>query len=84
MSSSSKCGRNKGLTFTQINDNQFLVECYSHARISGENEYSISYIDLESGPLIHIGKDFLGRGIVKNIEIIETDDTDTLIIKVTL
>lgn len=84
MYSSSKCGRNKGLTFTQINDTQFLVECSSYARISGEHEYSITCVDLDSGPLIHIGRDFLGRGIVKNIEIIETDNIDTLIIKVTL
>ena len=85
MYSSSKSGRSKKLTFTQINDNQFLLECLAgNTRISGEHEYAITYIDLESGPLIHIGKDFLGRGIVSSIEIIETDILDSLIVKITL
>lgn len=70
---------------TQIQDNQFLIETYSDkVKIVGENEYSISYVDIHNGPLIHINKDFLGRGIVSQIEIIEPNNNEFLMIKVTL
>ena len=85
MSNTIISSQNKPYTFLQISDNEFLVEGKTHkAKIKGESEYAITAIDLHNGPLIHIGKDFLGRGIVSIIDIIETDNQDNLIIKVTI
>lgn len=70
---------------TQIQDNQFLIETYSDKiKIVGENEYAISYVDIHNGPLVHINKDFLGRGIVSSIEIIDTTNKDFLMVKITI
>jgi hypothetical protein len=70
---------------TQINENQFLVEgIANHTRLGGENEHAISYVDFDGGPMVHIGRDFLGRGRVVGIEIIDTDNPDYLITKITL
>lgn len=76
--------KNKFL-LTQINADQFLIETDSDkVKIAGENEYVISYVDIDNGPLIHVHRDFLGRGIVSHIEIIEPDNNKFLMIKVTL
>jgi hypothetical protein len=75
----------KKLIFTQINDSQVLIEGNSEkTKIGGESEYSISYIDFDNGPLIHIGNDFLGRGKILGIDLIDTDRNDYIIAKITL
>jgi hypothetical protein len=75
--------RNNGFTVTPIKDNQFLVECdYKALKIIGENEYSITYISIEDGPVLHIGRDFLGMGLITGLEVIETESEGYLIIKV--
>ena len=75
----------KRITLTQINDNQFLIEGQSEkTRIVGETEYSISFVDFDNGPLLHIGKDFLGMGTTKYIEIIDSENPNHIIIKVTI
>lgn len=85
MSSDTKSSQNKLYTFLQISDSEFLIEGkINKAKIRGESEYAITSIDLDNGPLIHIGKDFLGRGIVSTIDIIDTEDQDSLIIKVSI
>jgi len=70
---------------TQINERQFLVEGIpNHTRLGGENELSITYVDFDGGPMVHIGRDFLGRGRVVGIEIIDTENPNYLITKITL
>jgi hypothetical protein len=80
-----KCRDSNKLIFSQIKDNQFLIESRdANIRIGGENEYAISYIDFDGGPLIHLGTDFLGRGKVGHIEIIDTENSQYLMCKITL
>lgn len=70
-------------TITQINSNQFLIEGeYKTIKIIGENEYSLTYMEIEDGPLLHIGKDFLGMGIIQRLEIIDSEKDNYIIIKV--
>lgn len=84
MSSITRSVKNKFI-ITQINDNQFLVEGIpNRTKLGGESEDLISYIDFDGGPMVHIGADFLGRGRVCHIEIIETENTNYLITKITL
>ena len=76
--------KNNRLTVTPIKEDQFLVELnYKSLKIIAENEYSITYIDIEDGPILHIGKDFLGMGNISNLEIISTEEENYIIIKVT-
>lgn len=85
MSSPPKCKSGKQLIFTQINDSQFLIEGdSSKTKIGGESEYAISYVDFDSGPLIHVGNDFLGRGKILGIDIIDSDRPDYIIVKVSI
>jgi hypothetical protein len=85
VSSTHSCKRGKQLTFTQIHNNQFLIEgSADNIKIVGENEYSISYIDFENGPLIHIGHRFLGRGKIVGIELIDPVNPENIIVKITL
>ena len=85
MSSPPKTKSGKKLVFTQINDSQFLIESDSNKiRIGGESEYAISYIDFDSGPLIHVGNDFLGRGKIVNIDIVDSDQPDHIMVKVSI
>lgn len=80
----STISKNKFL-LTQIHENQFLIETNSDkVKIAGENEYAITYVDIDNGPLIHVHRDFLGRGIVSQIEIVEPNNNEFLMIKVTL
>lgn len=85
MSDVSRCKSAKALTFTQINDSQFIIEgeC-GETRIGGENEYAISYVDFDSGPLVHIGHNFLGRGKIVGIDLVDPDNKNYIIVKVTL
>lgn len=76
--------KSNGFTVTPIKENQFLIESnYKLLKIIGENEYSITYIDIEDGPILHLGKDFLGMGNISYLEIIDTEETNYIIIKVT-
>lgn len=76
--------KNKFL-LTQVQDHQYIIESHSDKiKIVGENEYSVSCIDIDNGPLIHLGKDFLGRGVVGSIELIDTNNSELFMVKVTL
>jgi hypothetical protein len=76
--------KNNRFTVTPIKEDQFLVESnYKSLKIIAENEYSITYIDIEDGPILHIGKDFLGMGNISSLEIISTEEENYIIIKVT-
>lgn len=75
--------KNSGFTVTTIKEDQFLIESnYTSLKITGENEYSITYIEIDGGPILHIGKDFLGMGTITRFEIIDTDIPNYIIIKV--
>ncbi|NDG30445.1 hypothetical protein EB118_10285 [bacterium] len=85
MSDPPECKSGKQLIFTQINDSQFLIEGNSNkTKIGGESEYAISYIDFDNGPLVHVGNDFLGRGKILAIDIIDTDRPNYIIVKVSI
>lgn len=85
MSSPPKCKSGKRLTFTQISDTQFLIEGDSdNTKIGGESEYAISYIDFDCGPLVHIGHNFLGRGKIIGIDLVDNDKANYIIAKITL
>ena len=74
---------NKQITVTQIKDNQFLVEGeYDTMKMVGENEYCIMYIDIEDGPFLHVGKDFLGMGTILRLEPIDSSKDNYMMIKV--
>lgn len=78
-----KQSNNKKITVTQIKDNQFLVEGqYDTIKMAGENEYCISYIDIEDGPFLHVGKDFLGMGTILRLEPIDSSRDDYIMVKV--
>jgi hypothetical protein len=80
-----KCRSSNKITVTQIDDNQFIIESFDEKiRIGGEDEYAISYLDFNGGPLIHIGREFLGRGYINNIEILDTENKNYLLAKITL
>lgn len=75
----------KHFTFLQINDKEFLVEGnIGNTRISGESEYAITAIDLDGGPFIHLGQDFLGRGIVSLIDMIDTESKNNLMLRIVI
>ena len=85
MSNYSRSKNSKQKTITLTNDTQFIVEGESgNTKIGGESEYAISYIDFENGPLVHIGKDFLGRGRVKIIDIIDSSNPNYILVKITI
>jgi len=73
------------LVFTQISDNEFLIEGkYETLKISGENEYSITCIKINDSIALHIGHRFLGYGKIIRIEIIENSIENYIIIKTTI
>lgn len=75
--------KNNSFTVTSIKEDQFLVESnYKSLKVIGENEYSITFIEIDDGPILHIGKDFLGMGSIVGLEIIDTEKSDYIIIKV--
>ena len=76
---------NKTRSVTQINSNQFIIEGYvGKTKLGGESEYSISYIDFDNGPYLHIGSDFFGRGKISNLEIIDSNIKNYIIVKISL
>jgi len=77
--------RNNSLVFTQISDDQFLIEGkYETLKISGENEYSITCVKINNSIALHIGHKFLGYGKITRIEIIENTIDSYIIIKTTI
>lgn len=85
MSSYNNCltKRINGFTVSPIKENQYLIECnYESLKIIGESEYSITYIEIQNGPILHIGRDFLGMGKIIGLETIDTEKNNYIIIKV--
>lgn len=70
---------------TQVKDNEFFVETDSDARLGFEiDPYVLNFIDIENGPMIHVNKDFLGKGLVTQILRLDSSEQNNLIIKVTI
>jgi hypothetical protein len=71
---------------TQISVDEFLVEGeIESARFGFQTDDSfLNFADIHGGPFLHIGQDFFGKGIIKNIEKIDNDKEDYLILKVTI
>lgn len=76
---------NQKLTVTQVKEDEFIVETkYDNLKIGGESDFSITYIRIDSGPFLHLGKDFLGMGIISRLDLIESDEqSDYAMIKIT-
>lgn len=75
--------RKKSITITQIDSNQYILEGDLELRIGCTIDPIIDYANISNGPFIQIGKDFLGKGSVSNIEIISSS-INNIIMKVTL
>jgi hypothetical protein len=77
--------KNKRL-ITQISENEYLVEGKSdYAKFGCESDLcDLTFANLEGGPFLYVGDNFLGKGRITQIQNIETDQTDYIIIKVTV
>ena len=86
MSSKIKSRYGQKRTVTQINDTQFIIEGTSgFIRMGFEIDPSNpTYVDFEGGPFLHIGHDFFGKGKTTEIQVIDHNDEDYAIIKVTV
>lgn len=73
------------ITVSKIRDNQFLIGGnIKSAKFGFEVDPSmISFADIEDGPYLQTGKDFFGKGKIKSIEMLNTNN-DNLILKLTL
>jgi hypothetical protein len=71
---------------TQIKEDQFLVEGEADfARLGFQSdEISLNFVDIQSGPFLHIGHDFFGKGSIIGIEKISFNDDGHFIFKITL
>lgn len=79
-----RCKR-KSKTITQIEENQFIIEGEIDKVKIGCTVYPIiTFIDIDGGPFIHIGRDFFGKGSVIDIQNIDSDKDNYIIIKVTV
>lgn len=75
--------RKNSITITQIDSNQYILEGDLEIRIGCVVDPIINYANITNGPFIQLGKDFLGKGSVSNIEIISSS-IKNIILKVTL
>jgi hypothetical protein len=73
-------------TITQISSNEYLVEGEaSWAKFATEyDDSSLTYANIEGGPFLHIGDNFLGKGKIFRIQNIDSGRDGYIIIKVTL
>jgi hypothetical protein len=71
---------------TAINNHQFLIEGTTDSAKLGfqSDENSLNFVDIEGGPFLHIGYDFFGKGIIKNIEKITLDNDGNFTFKVSI
>lgn len=67
--------RKNSLIITQITDNEYLIEGeIDLVKIGCIVDPIISYIDISNGPFLQIGRDFFGKGTIKNIDLIEQEN----------
>ncbi len=70
---------------TQIGYNEYLVEgTIDYLRLGFVTDPIISYADIDGGPYLEVGKDFFGKGIIDQIELIDDSSKDYIMIKVIL
>lgn len=75
--------RKNSVIITQINHCEYLIEGNFDVKIGCVTDPIITYANIINGPLVTIGKDFLGKGLVSNIDIIE-NTKDNIILKIKL
>ena len=63
--------RKNTFVITSINSCEYLVEGDFDIKLGCVIDPIITYANIINGPFIQIGKDFLGKGLVSNIDIIE-------------
>lgn len=79
-----RCKR-KSKTVTQITENEYIIEGeVNSAKFICEVDPVINYVDIDGGPILHIGKDFFGKGKIIDIQNIESNQEGYIIIKVTV
>lgn len=83
MISNTHIRRKNSIIITQINISEYLIEGNFDLKLGCVVDPIIAYANIINGPFIHIGKDFLGKGLVSNIDIVE-NTKDNIIIKVKL
>jgi hypothetical protein len=84
----SQCLRSKEKntrTITQINENEYLIEGKSDwARFGFEiDDNFLTFADLENGPFLHVGDNFLGKGRITLLQNIVTEKPGYITLKVT-
>ena len=78
-----RCKRSK--TVTQIDRNSYLIEGETdYARFGCEVDPIIMYVDIDGGSFLHVGKDFFGKGIITNIQHIDSGREGYIMIKVVI
>lgn len=78
-----RCKRSK--TVTQIGNNEYLIEGETDfIRFGCEIDPIITYADIDGGPLLHVGKDFFGKGRIVSIQNIDSGRDGYIMIKVIL
>lgn len=83
MNTHTRCKRSK--TVTQIDRNSYLIEGETDfARFGCEVDPLITYVDIDGGPFLHVGKDFFGKGMITSIQNIDSGRNGYIIIKVTI
>jgi len=75
--------RKNSVIITQINNTEYLIEGNFDIKLGCVVDPVIVYANIINGPFIHVGKDFLGKGSVSNIDIIE-NTKNNIIIKIKL
>lgn len=83
MSINTQVKRKNSIIITQITDHEYLLEGNFDLKLYCVIDPIISCADIIGGPIIQINRDFLGKGLVKNISIIN-NTKDNIIIKVSL
>lgn len=69
---------------TQIGSYEFLVEGEIDSVRFGfqTNDNLLNFADMNGGPFLHVGEDFFGKGKIKSIEKLDSDNQHYLILKV--
>jgi hypothetical protein len=75
--------RKNTFIITSINSCEYLIEGNFDIKLGCVTDPIIAYANIINGPFIQLGKDFLGKGLVSNIDIID-NTKDNIIIKVKL
>ena len=70
-----QCRHHKQTVITQIDDYEYIVEgSRKDSRFGFEIDPSmLTYANFSNGPFLHIKMDFLGKGTIKELQMIDSD-----------